>query len=204
MELNTHAYTHLRKPCIYASLSEMGSVLYYLAHNPYGISRASVYLWYAAWDGNPGIAAGYDIHQWLSGCCVDRDSAYAYIFGSPTPPKPKPKPLPQNYLWFTHEAPAKGLIGGPFKSPYGLVNERSEIELFDNRRLHPVQYASELRSIELKLKWLASRLLAVAHSSPAKFNTEWHRYGRVDCMLDRAAGNKVTSWSACVAWGKTH
>ncbi len=87
-------YTYrISRPCVYSNASEMGQVRASLI--AWGV-LAGTDLWLADWDGIPVIPSGYAAKQWLSGCCVDRDTFAVSFFVSP----PKPKPPPPRIVCF--------------------------------------------------------------------------------------------------------
>lgn len=174
----------VRKPGIYASLSEMPAVI--ASINASGIDRASIVLWVADWDGIADVPAGYEAKQWSdhgpNGENYDRDVALPTFFSTP-----QVHTNSVHYNWLqTVTAFGKKWDEKAIAQSY----DRYRRQMTPNRKPAVARY--KLFVLRQQCRFLAKRIDNVAHQ-PGKggYKVEHRGYRRAQLWL-RAQGGRAT------------
>jgi hypothetical protein len=190
----------VRRPVLYASVSNMGSVL--AALESAGISATTVRTWTAHYTGYAhlcsadrcgyGLRTSADATQWTDhalNLSLDESMCNDGFFGPPPPP-----PDPNHYDWY-----AVGPF--PFRDASGKVmqlDERAIVEEYDHLRIHPRMNTQRLSELHALITFLRKRVWYVAHYDPrtgAKLHeVDWGSYNRGwrwQMLLSRTRGEQV-------------
>jgi hypothetical protein len=151
-------------------------------------------LWVAAWDGNAGIPAGYDGHQWFGGNVIDKDTWASYWFKA----APPPLPLCQRTECYSRypDVTVFTRVGQPC---HHGCSTRQVVSEYDSLRAHPASHPALLKTYAARAAALTARFEYLdGHRTAAqnkKFNTQalrnqtWHR---------GVQHKECQTWAACV------
>jgi hypothetical protein len=157
-----------KRPGVYASWDTWTNqgLLDEVAHYGSNIVRIVAHYTYVAQISH----AGFDVQQYTDHYAsrnIDGNVALDSIFPQ------TPSPVIDNPMHYDR------FDKGPFASPkWGPLNEREIVLDYDGARQHPAQYRTYLALLEAKLKWLADRVYAVAHSPLVAGKPTWDLYYR--------------------------